>query len=44
MLLAEQNYEIYNAEFLAIVENFKTWHHYLEQAAYIILVFTNHNN
>ena len=44
MLSAERNYEIYNAKLLVIVEGFKTWHHYLKKAAYIILVLTDHNN
>lgn len=44
MLPAEQNYKTYNTELLAIVEGFKTWHHYLEGATYIILVFTDYNN
>ena len=44
MLPAERNYEIHDAELLAIVEGFKTWRHYLEGAAYTILVLTDHNN
>ena len=28
----EQNYETYDAELLAIVEGFKTWRHYHEDA------------
>lgn len=44
MLPAERNYETRDAELLAIVEDFKTWHHYLEGAAHKILVLTDHNN
>ena len=44
MLPDERNYETRNAELLAIVENFKTWSHYLKGAAYTILVFIDHIN
>lgn len=44
ILPAERNYEIHDAEWLDIVESYKTWRHYLERAAHIIFVFTNHNN
>ena len=30
MIPAETHYKIHNEELLAIVEIFKTWHHYLE--------------
>ena len=44
MLSAERNYETHDAELLAIVEDFKTWRHYLEGATHTILVLTDHNN
>ncbi len=44
MLPGIQNYEAHDAELSAIVEAFKTWRHYLEGAAYTILVVTDHNN
>ena len=44
MLPAEQNYETYDAESLAIVERFKTSCHYLKGAAHTILILTDYNN
>lgn len=44
MLPAKQNYETHDVELLAIVEGFKTWRHYFEKAAHIILVLTDHIN
>lgn len=44
MLPFEQNYKIYYAELLAIVEDFKTWRHYLKAATHSILVLIAHNN
>lgn len=44
MLLVKQNYNTHDVELLAIVEEFKTWRHYFEGAAYTILVLTNYNN
>ena len=44
MVLAETRYETYDSELLAIVEDFKTWHHYLEGYKHEVLVLTNHNN
>ena len=43
-ILIEIRYETHDGEFLAIVEAFKTWKHYLEGFQYEILVFTNYNN
>ena len=37
-------YEKYNGEFLAIIETFKTWRHYLEGSQHELFVLTNHNN
>ena len=44
MLPAERNYKTQNVELLAIVEGFKTWHHYFDRAAHTILVLIYHNN
>ncbi len=44
MILTETWYKTYNQELLAIVEAFKTWHHYLEGCKYEVLIFTGHNN
>ena len=41
---AEQNYETYDQEMLAIVGAFKHWRHYLEGAAHAVRVLTDHNN
>jgi len=41
---AEQNYETYDQEMLAIVGAFKHWRHYLEGAAQAVRVLTDHNN
>ena len=41
---AEQNYDKYDRELLAIVESFKHWRHYLEGARHQILVQCNHKN
>ncbi len=34
----------YNQELLAIIEVFKTWHHYLEGYKYKVFIFTDYNN
>ena len=44
MIPIEIRYKTHNNELLAIVEIFKTWHHYLEGCKQEILVFTDHNN
>ncbi len=44
MIDAERNYEIYNAELLAIVESFCHWRHYLEEPYHNVEVLTDHNN
>lgn len=41
---AEQRYETYDQELLAIVGAFKHWRHYLEGAAHPVRVLTDHNN
>ena len=44
MISAETQYKTHNSELLAIVEDFKTWRHYLEGCKHEILVLTDHNN
>ncbi len=44
MIYVETQYKTHNQEFLAIVEAFKTWRHYLKSCKYQVLVFTNYNN
>ena len=44
IILAKTRYETHNSEFLAIVEAFKTWKHYLEGSQHKVLILTNHKN
>ncbi len=44
MINAERNYEIHDAELLAIVESFCHWHHYLKQSYQTVEVLTDHSN
>ena len=44
MILAKQNYEIYDQELLIIVAAFKQWRHYLKNSLYSIEILTDHNN
>ena len=44
MINAKRNYEIHDAELLAIVESFCHWRHYLEQPYHTVEVFTDHSN
>ena len=44
MILVETRYKTHNGKLLAIVEVFKTWHHYLEGCKYEIFIFMDHNN
>ena len=44
MIDAERNYEIHDAELLAIVESFRHWRHYLEQPYHTVEVLTDHSN
>ncbi len=37
-------YKTHNGKFLAIVETFKTWKHYLEGCKHKVLTLTDHNN
>ena len=44
MIPAETRYKTHNGEFLAIVEAFKTWRHYLKSCKHKAFVLTDHNN
>ena len=44
MISIETQYKTHDAEFLAIVEAFKTWRHYLEGYKHKIFALTGHNN
>ncbi len=44
MIPAETRYETHDQELLAIVEDLKNWHHYLEGCKYEVLVLTDQNN
>ena len=44
MISAETRYETHEDEFLAIVEAFKIWRHYLEGCKHEVLVLMDHNN
>ena len=44
MILAEQNYEIYDQELLIIVAAFKQWRHYLKNSFYSVEILSDHNN
>ena len=41
---AEQNYDIYDRELLAIIRALKSWRHYLHGSPFPVQVFTNHKN
>ena len=44
MILAKQNYEIYDQKFLTIIIAFKQWKHYLKNNFYSIEMLSDHNN
>ncbi len=44
MIDVERNYKIFDAELLAIVENFCHWRHYLEQPYHTVEIFTDHRH
>lgn len=44
MISIKTRYKIYNNEFLAIVEVFQTWIHYLDGCKHKVLMLTDHNN
>ena len=43
MIPAKTWYKSYDGELLAIVEEFKTWRHYLKDCKHKVLVLTDHN-
>ena len=44
MILAEQNYKIYDQKLLIIIVAFKQWRHYLKNNLYSIKILSDHNN
>ena len=44
MIPVEIRYKTNNGELLAIVEAFKTWHHYLEGCKHEVFILMDHNN
>ncbi len=44
MIFIETWYKTHNQEFLAIIEVFKTWCHYLESYKYEVFVLPDYNN
>ena len=44
MIPMETQYKTHNAELLAIVEVFKTWHHYLKGCEYKVFILIDYNN
>jgi hypothetical protein len=41
---AEQNYQIFDRELLAVIRALTEWHHYLEGNPHPVMVFTDHKN
>ena len=44
MIPAETRYKTHDVEFLAIIEVFQTWGHYVEGSQHEVFMLTNHNN
>ena len=44
MISAESWYETHDGEFLAIIEAFKTWRHYLKRCKHEVFVLIDYNN
>ena len=44
MISTEQNYETHDQKLLAIMTTFKQWKHYLENNAFIVKMWSDHNN
>ena len=40
----EWNYEIYDKEILAIIHTLEEWRYFLEEATYLVEIWTNHKN
>ena len=41
---AEQNYDIYDRELLAVIQALKEWHHYLTGTEHPVTIITDHKN
>ena len=41
---AEQNYNIYDRELLAVIQALKEWHHYLMGTKHPVIIITDHKN
>ncbi len=41
---AKRNYDIYDREFLAIIQGLKNWRHLLVRSPHPVIVLTDHNN
>ena len=44
LIPAEQNYDIYDKELLAIIDMFKHWRHYLQGVRHKVVVITDYKN
>ncbi len=44
MIDTDGNYEIYEVNLFAVIENFCLWRHYFEQLCHIVDVVTDHND
>ena len=44
MILVKTQYKTHNGEFLAIIEAFKSWCHYLESCMHKVIVLIDHSN
>jgi len=42
--LVKQNYEIHDKEMLAIIRTLEEWRHFLEEAQYLVEIWTDHKN
>jgi hypothetical protein len=40
----EINYKIYDKEFIAVVNHFKVWRYYLEEALFTVMVYLDNQN
>ena len=44
MILAKIRYKIHHSKFLAIIEAFKTWNHYLKRSQHELFILIYYNN
>ena len=40
----EQNYDVYDREFLAIIHGLENWRHLLVGSPHLVIILTDHNN